>query len=38
MMPARWTQYDALPRNANGKLDRPRLKQEFSAGSVAWAA
>ncbi|HKX38790.1 MAG TPA: amino acid adenylation domain-containing protein, partial [Burkholderiales bacterium] len=23
MLPARWTRYDALPRNANGKVDRP---------------
>jgi amino acid adenylation domain-containing protein len=38
MMPARWTQYDALPRNANGKVDRPRLKEDFCARSVAWAA
>jgi amino acid adenylation domain-containing protein len=30
MMPARWTAYDALPRNANGKIDRPRLKEMFS--------
>jgi amino acid adenylation domain-containing protein len=31
MMPARWSAYDALPRNANGKIDRPRLKQAFQA-------
>jgi acyl-coenzyme A synthetase/AMP-(fatty) acid ligase len=30
MLPARWTRYDALPRNANGKVDRPRLKEAFS--------
>ena len=29
MLPARWQQHAALPRNANGKVDRPRLKQEF---------
>ena len=31
MMPARWSAYDALPRNANGKIDRPLLKEWFSA-------
>ena len=30
MMPARWTAYEALPKNANGKLDRPRLKDAFA--------
>jgi acyl-coenzyme A synthetase/AMP-(fatty) acid ligase len=30
MMPARWTAYDALPKNANGKIDRPRLKEAFA--------
>jgi amino acid adenylation domain-containing protein len=29
MLPARWQELEALPRNANGKVDRPRLKQEF---------
>jgi acyl-coenzyme A synthetase/AMP-(fatty) acid ligase len=29
MMPTRWTEYAALPRNANGKVDRPRLKAAF---------
>jgi amino acid adenylation domain-containing protein len=29
MLPARWQRHAALPRNANGKVDRPRLKQEF---------
>jgi acyl-coenzyme A synthetase/AMP-(fatty) acid ligase len=29
MLPARWQEHAALPRNANGKVDRPRLKQEF---------
>jgi amino acid adenylation domain-containing protein len=38
MMPARWMQYEALPKNANGKIDRPRLKQSFSEAEVAWAA
>jgi amino acid adenylation domain-containing protein len=29
MLPARWEELDTLPRNANGKVDRPRLRQEF---------
>jgi acyl-coenzyme A synthetase/AMP-(fatty) acid ligase len=38
MMPSRWQSYDALPRNANGKVDRPQLRKEFSEGKMAWAA
>jgi amino acid adenylation domain-containing protein len=30
MMPARWTASEALPKNANGKIDRPRLKDAFA--------
>jgi amino acid adenylation domain-containing protein len=30
MMPARWTPYEVLPKNANGKIDRPRLKEAFA--------
>jgi amino acid adenylation domain-containing protein len=29
MLPARWMRHDVLPRNANGKIDRPRLKNRF---------
>lgn len=29
MLPARWMRYDALPKNASGKIDRPRLKDGF---------
>ena len=29
MIPARWKAFDALPRNANGKIDRKRLREEF---------
>ena len=29
MLPARWMRWDALPKNANGKIDRPRLRTEF---------
>ena len=31
MLPVRWMQYAALPKNANGKVDRPRLKDCFLA-------
>jgi amino acid adenylation domain-containing protein len=30
MIPARWTAYEALPKNANGKIDRPQLKDAFA--------
>jgi amino acid adenylation domain-containing protein len=30
MLPDRWLAFERLPRNANGKLDRPRLKEAFS--------
>ena len=29
MLPSRWMRYDSLPKNANGKIDRPRLKTAF---------
>jgi amino acid adenylation domain-containing protein len=29
MLPARWVSCSALPRNANGKLDRPALRRKF---------
>ena len=31
MLPTRWRRYDVLPRNANGKIDRVRLKDDFLA-------
>jgi amino acid adenylation domain-containing protein len=31
MLPVRWMAYDALPRNPNGKVDRPRLKGAFES-------
>jgi amino acid adenylation domain-containing protein len=30
MLPARWMRYGVLPKNDNGKIDRPRLKNEFA--------
>jgi amino acid adenylation domain-containing protein len=29
MLPARWVRYDVLPKNDNGKIDRPRLRDGF---------
>ena len=29
MLPVRWMSYDVLPKNANGKIDRPCLKDRF---------
>jgi acyl-coenzyme A synthetase/AMP-(fatty) acid ligase len=29
MLPHRWMRYDSLPRNANGKIDRPALRDRF---------
>jgi acyl-coenzyme A synthetase/AMP-(fatty) acid ligase len=29
MLPARWLHCEALPRNANGKVDRPELRRRF---------
>ena len=31
MLPARWRRLDALPKNANGKIDRPALRATFAA-------
>jgi amino acid adenylation domain-containing protein len=33
MLPGRWREYPALPRNANGKVDRPRLKEHFGTAT-----
>jgi acyl-coenzyme A synthetase/AMP-(fatty) acid ligase len=32
MLPARWLELDVLPKNQNGKIDRPLLCKEFAAG------
>jgi amino acid adenylation domain-containing protein len=29
MMPTKWLAYDVLPKNANGKVDRPLLREHF---------
>lgn len=30
MLPSRWQRLEVLPKNANGKIDRPRLREMFS--------
>ena len=30
MLPAHWKRYDQLPRNANGKIDRRRIRDEWN--------
>lgn len=36
MLPARWMRYDdALPKNASGKIDRPRLREGFLGAESA---
>jgi amino acid adenylation domain-containing protein len=34
MLPARWMRYDMLPKNDNGKIDRPRLRGAFLAAEA----
>ncbi|NLT07192.1 MAG: amino acid adenylation domain-containing protein [Solirubrobacterales bacterium] len=31
MLPARWLALDSLPKNQNGKIDRPALRERFTA-------
>ena len=35
MLPTRWLELDALPKNANGKIDRPRLRELLSGTAAA---
>ncbi len=37
MVPARWVQFDRLPRNLNGKIDRRRIAQYFERHETAAA-
>ena len=37
MLPARWIRYDVLPKNGNGKIDRPRLKSAFLSAEAGQA-
>jgi amino acid adenylation domain-containing protein len=34
MLPARWMQFDKLPLNGNGKIDRPRVREQFREVAV----
>ena len=34
MLPSRWRDFDVLPKNANGKIDRPKLRQAFLADAA----
>jgi amino acid adenylation domain-containing protein len=38
MLPARWRALDEFPRNANGKVDRRKLREMFAADTEAHAA
>jgi amino acid adenylation domain-containing protein len=31
MLPAHWKPYRSLPKNANGKIDRPAIREQFAA-------
>ncbi len=33
MLPARWKEFDALPKNANGKIDRRKIRELFAGES-----
>jgi amino acid adenylation domain-containing protein len=37
MLPSRWTAFDALPKNQNGKIDRRALREGFEAEGEAAA-
>ena len=37
MLPSDWIALDSLPKNANGKTDRPRLREMFAGARVARA-
>ncbi len=34
MLPSRWREFRELPLNANGKIDRPRLRDEFRSATA----
>ena len=38
MLPVQWLCLEALPQNANGKIDRPKLREQFRASAVARSA
>jgi amino acid adenylation domain-containing protein len=34
MLPARWMAFARLPKNSNGKIDRPKLREQFQQGAA----
>ena len=34
MLPSKWMEFEQLPKNANGKIDRPRLRDHFLSGAT----
>jgi len=38
MIPVRWMVYSALPKNPNGKIDRPKLKELFLEAEIRGSA
>ena len=34
MIPVHWLTFDALPKNANGKIDRKRLREAFEVNEA----
>jgi acyl-coenzyme A synthetase/AMP-(fatty) acid ligase len=38
MLPARWLAFDQFPKNANGKIDRRRLKEVFEEAQAPRAS
>jgi acyl-coenzyme A synthetase/AMP-(fatty) acid ligase len=36
MLPSRWKAFDKLPQNANGKIDRRKLKEEFQRDGATY--
>jgi amino acid adenylation domain-containing protein len=35
MVPSRWLAFDELPKNSNGKIDRPKLREQFNTMTVS---
>ena len=33
MLPSRWQEYEVLPKNANGKIDKPAIRGEFQTNA-----